>query len=143
MKKKDIFDEKTSWKYTAISHIRIAQIKDTVLDAFSATSSLKIIKNTVFSAPPPSSIDTGYRFINAKEKLPIMKNSYTSPRKNGINRTIIAEITLKIIPPNWTNNSFRYVRLEQSYDKLRCKGPILSFRILAPISLDTRICPSS
>ena len=79
IKKSEKFDTNTIWKYTAIIHIKIAQMNDVILLSFSATSLDQIKDASAFIIPPPSRIDIGYKFITASEMLPTTKNSHVSP----------------------------------------------------------------
>lgn len=104
IKNKERFETNAIWKYTATIHIRIAKAKEVILLSLSATSLDQIIDASVFSAPPPSSMDIGYKFIMASEMLATTKNVHVSP-PNGKIDARRADVKLKIMPPNWTINS--------------------------------------
>jgi hypothetical protein len=60
---------------------------------------------SAFSAPPPSRVSTGHKFIKAKERLHILKNEIELLVTGAIICGKTAKIKLKIIPPKHTKSS--------------------------------------
>lgn len=106
MRNSDTLAEKMICKYTETSQRIIAKTKDTIKHIFSATSSLVFIKSSDFKMPPPSKIDTGYKFISASEALSKEKVDRVSFFCTFIKKVKRANSKLKMIPPRHTSASF-------------------------------------
>lgn len=93
-------------RYTEITHIIIAKIKDTVKHIFSALFSFSFEFNIALSKPPPSNIEIGYKFIRANDKFNTIKVERVSFFPTFNKKQISADNKLKAMPPIQTSASF-------------------------------------
>ena len=118
MKNSEILELNIKSRYTAQSHSKNAKTNDIILKmVFALLSSRKIIK-IHFIIRPPSSVDAGYKFIIARDRLHSKMNDILSfNEEKGSSKSTTAR--LKAIPPEQTKSSFLKDAEEQSYLNLK------------------------
>ncbi len=103
----EMFEEKTSCKYTANNHKINAKVKEVSFNILSAVFSLKTEYTVQRIIPPPSRTLTGYKFISANDKLHKEKKVNLSLNLNTGAAKIAKNAKLNITPPPQTKDSLK------------------------------------